>query len=214
VRHPAAHISDHLLVYLTLAFIAGIAMASRVNLSEVNISHLRFCLFLSFAVLASLHFLRWRRTILCTFLPLLTALGFYHCQLALQIPTEAEHIFNRITKKTEAVVIGTMTTSAEFDGEISKVMVASEYLRWQDSPSLLPTTGKIILHFKGMWPAALVPGDKLIIRADLKRPDGFRTPGVFDYAQHLAHKGVWVSGFVRSPLFLQKLEEKQGLRSS
>lgn len=214
MRHPTAHISEHLLVYLTLAFVAGIALASQVNLTEVTISHLCLGLFLSFAVLAFLHFLRWRRTILCMILPLLAALGFYHCQLALQIPAEAEHIFNRITEKTEAVVIGTMTTSAEFDGKTSRVMVTAEYLRWHDSPELLPTTGKILLHFQGIWPAALVPGDKLIIRADLKRPDGFRAPGVFDYAQHLARKDVWISGFVRSPLFLQKLAEKQGLLHS
>ncbi len=214
MRHPAEHISDHLLVYLTLAFVAGIAMASQVSLTAVAISHLRLGLFLAFAGLAFLHFLRWRRTVLCMILPLLAALGFYHCQLALQIPPEAEHIFNRITEKTEAVVIGTMATSAEFDGKTSQVMVIAEYLRLHDSPELLPTSGKILMHFKGMWPAALVPGDKLIIRADLKRPDGFRTPGVFDYAQHLARKGVWISGFVRSPLFLQKLAEEQGMLHS
>ncbi len=211
MRHPATHISDHLLVYLTLAFTAGIAMASQTSLTEMAISHLCHGMFISFGILAFLHFLRWRRTILCMFLPLLTALGFYHGQLALQTPPEAEHIFNRIKEKTEAVVIGTMATSVEFDGKTSQVMVASEYLRWHDSPKLLPTTGKILLHFQGTWPTALLPGDKLIIRADLKRPDGFRAPGVFDYAQHLARKGVWISGFVRSPLFLQKLTEKQSL---
>ena len=211
MRHPAAHISDHLLVYLTLAFVAGIALASQVNLSEVAISRLCLGLFLSFGLLAFLHFLRWRQTVLCMILPLLAALGFYHCQLALQIPPEAEHIFNRITEKTEAIIIGTMAASAEFDGKISQVTVTTEYFRLHDSPVLLPTTGKILLHFKGMWPAALVPGDQLIIRADLKRPDGFRAPGVFDYTQHLARKGIWISGFVRSPLFLQKLAEKQSL---
>ena len=214
MRHPAAHISDHLLVFLTLAFIAGIAIASQVHLPEIGISRLRLGLFLSFGVLVFFHFLRWRRIILCVFLPFLGALGFYHCQLALQLPTGAEHIFNRITEKTEAVVIGTMATSAEYDGKTSQMLIATEYLRRQDSPELLPTTGKILLHFQGTWPASMVPGDKLIIRTDLNRPDGFRAPGVFDYTQHLARRGIWISGFVRSPLFLQKLAEQQSMLHS
>lgn len=208
MRHPALHISDHLLVYLTLSFIAGITMASRISLTEAAISHLCLGLFVAFCLLTVLHFLRWRRTIVCLFLPCLTALGFYHAQLAFQVPQSAEHIFNRIKEKTEVVVIGTLATSAEFDGKTSKVMINTEYIRFHESPDLQPTTGKILLHLQGHWPTALVPGDKLIVRAELKRPDSSHTPGVFDYAQHLARSGVWISGFVHSPLFLQKLEEK------
>ncbi len=208
MRHPAAHISDHLLVYLTLSFIAGIAAASLCDLTKIAISCLCLILFLAFGLMASLHFFQWRRTVLCLSLPFLAAIGFYHGQLALQIPQEAEHIFNRITDKTEVVVIGTLTTSPEFDEKNSQALLATEYLRLHESPELLPTDGTILLHLQGPWPAALLPGDKLIIRAELKRPDSFRAPGVFDYAQHLARKGIWMSGFIRSPLFLQKLAEK------
>ncbi len=210
MRHPASHISDHLLVYLTLSFIAGISMASRISLPEVTISHLCLGLFVFLSLLTVLHFLQWRKTIICMFLPCLSALGYYHGQLAFEIPQNPEHIFNRITGKTEVVVIGTLATSAEFDGKTSQVIVSTEYMRFHESPELQPTTGNILLHLQGPWPTALIPGDKLIIRADLKRPDSSRTPGVFDYAQHLARKGIWISGSVRSPLFVQKLEENQG----
>lgn len=211
MRHPAAHISDHLLVYLSLAFITGIATAARFTPTPMASRYFGCGLFVVLGLLALLHFFRWRRTVLCLLLPLTAGLGFYHTQLALQVPSESEHIFNRIQEKTEAVVIGTMAAAPEFDGKLSKVLLISEYLRLQESPQLLPTTGKILLHFQGKWPVTLVPGDMLVIRADLRRPDGFRAPGVFDYSQHLARKGIWVSGFIRSPVFVQKIEEGQGL---
>ncbi|MBU1565076.1 MAG: ComEC family competence protein [Proteobacteria bacterium] len=211
MRHPASHISNHLLVYLTLSFIIGIAIASQFSLTEIDISDLCLGLFICMSLLIMLHFLRWRRTVVCLFIPCLTALGFYHAQLSLQVPQGTDHIFNRIKEKTEVVVIGTLATAAEFDGKTSQVMVTTEYIRFYESPALQPTTGNILLHLQGHWPSVLVPGDKLIVRADLKRPDSSHTPGVFDYAQHLARKDIWISGFVRSPLFLQKLEEKQDM---
>ena len=161
-----------------------------------------------------LHFFQWRQTVLCSFLPIVFALGFYHAQVALQIPQAKEHIYHRIKEKTEAVVIGTLMTMPEFDGKTSQVKVNTEFIRFPESPALLPSTGKILLHFQGKWPASAAPGDKIIVRAELKRPDGFRTPGAFDYPRHLAQSNIWISGFIRSPLFVQKLEEQQGILHS
>ena len=211
MRNPAEYISDHLLVFLTLSFISGIIMACQLSLPGIAVARLTLSLFIFLALLTLLHFFRWRLTTLCLLLPFIAALGFYHGRLALQMPPEAEHIFNRIQEKTEVVIIGTLATSHEFDGKTSKVLIEAEHIRFQQSPELQPTDGKILLHLEGPWPTALLPGDTLVIRAELRRPDSYRTPGVFDYAQHLAGKGVWISGFVRSPLFLQKLEAKHGM---
>lgn len=211
MRHPAAHISDHLLVYLTLSFTAGIALAPRFILSQNVLAHLGSVLLIFLIFLLLLHFLKWRQTILCLFPLLLAGLGFYHAQLALQAPQGAEHIFNRIKEKTEAIVIGSLATSPAFNGKTSQVMVSPEYIRFHESSTFLPTAGNILLHCQGNWPAGLIPGDKLIIRAELQRPDSFHSPGAFDYAQHLARRGIWISGFIRSPLFLQKITESQSL---
>ncbi len=211
MRHPAAHISDHLLVYLTLSFTAGIALAPRSTLSQNVLAHLGSALLIFLIFLLLLHFLKCRQTILCLFPLLFAGLGFYHAQLALQTPQGAEHIFNRIKEKTEAIVIGTLATAPAFNGKTSQVMVSIEYIRFHESSTFLPTTGNILLHCQGKWPADLIPGAKLIIRADLKRPDSFHSPGAFDYAQHLARRGIWISGFIRSPLFLQKITERQSL---
>ncbi|MFH0781844.1 MAG: DNA internalization-related competence protein ComEC/Rec2 [Pseudomonadota bacterium] len=211
MRHPAAHISDHLLVYLTLSFTAGIAIAPRASLPQSALTHLGPALLICLSLLLLLHFLKWRRTILCLFPLLLAALGFYHAQLALQVPQGTDHIFNRIKEKTETIVIGTLATSPAFNGKTSQVMVSTEYIRFHESSAFLPTTGNILLHCQGEWPATLLPGDKLLIRADLKRPDSFHSPGAFDYAQYLARNGIWINGFVRSPLFLQKITETQNI---
>lgn len=211
MRHPASHISDHLLVYLTLAFISGIAMAGRFSLTAETISHFCIGLFSILLLLAFLHYLQKRQTVLCALLPLLAALGFLHAQVALQLPRDEIHIFHRITEKTEAVVTGTLASLIEFDGKTSQILLETEYIRYRESPKLQPTTGKIILNFPGVIPKPLVPGDSLVVRADLKRPDSFKTPGAFDYAQHLARNDIWITGFVRSPLFLERLDEKQGL---
>jgi competence protein ComEC len=211
VKHPASYISDHLLVCLTLAFISGIAIAPRLSLSATTTSGLGLGLLLFLIPPALLHLLGRRKTVLCLLLPFFAALGCYHALVALQPPKGANHVFHRSNGKTEAVVVGTLVALAEFDGTTSQVILSAEHLRFADTPDLLPTVGKILLRLPGPWPVELTPGDRLVVRADLKRPDSSRTPGVFDYAQYLAQKDIWMNGFVRSPLFLEKLPEKQSL---
>lgn len=211
MKHPAAYISDHLLVCLTLAFISGITLAPLLNLPAAAVSFLGFSLLLFLMLPALLHLFGWRKTVLCLFLPFFAGLGCHHGLIALQAPKGAEHLYHRIDGKTEAVVSGTLTALAEFDGMTSQVILRADYLRFSDAPEMLPTIGKVILRLPGPWPGGLNPGDRLLVRADLKRPDGSRTPGVFDYSQYLAEKGIWISGFIRSPLFLEKIQEKPSL---
>ncbi|PIE75487.1 hypothetical protein CSA17_07215, partial [bacterium DOLJORAL78_65_58] len=49
------------------------------------------------------------------------------------------------------------------------------------------------------------PGDRMLVRASFKRPQGSRTRGTFDYPFHLAVEGITVTGFARSPLFFARL---------
>ncbi|GAB6193400.1 DNA internalization-related competence protein ComEC/Rec2 [Desulfocastanea catecholica] len=146
--------------------------------------------------------------VFCWFIPTVLAIGCYHGKVHLQAPFEENHIYNRLNEKTNVVLIGTMATMAGFDGETSQVTIETRSIRHKDDAALLPTKGKILLRLPGPWPEQLSPGDTLAIRTELKRPDSFRTPGVFDYAQYLARKDIWLTGFVHSPLFLHKIEEK------
>ncbi len=211
MKHPAAYISEHLLVFLTLAFTAGLSLTVQYSFPSNTLSKLLLILFVCFCFLVFLHFTGWQQTVLCLLLPFISALGFSHGQLAGQAPQRADHIFNHIKEKTEVIVSGTMATAAEYDGKTSQVVFNSEYIRFRDDPDFLPSTGKILLRLQGEWPAAFVPGDQMVIRTDLRRVESYRTPGNFDYAQHLARKNIWISGFIRSSLFLQKLKDQPTL---
>jgi competence protein ComEC len=102
-----------------------------------------------------------------------------------------------------------LLAAPEFDGRMSRVKIASSYLRWPKDPKFIHTQGTLLLHLAAPWPPNLLPGDSLVVRADLKRPESFRSPGAFDYQRHLAFQGILASGFSRSPYFVHKVEEQQ-----
>lgn len=95
---------------------------------------------------------------------------------------------------------------ATFDGRASRTVVRLEAARKESSQSFVATTGDVVLHMKGIWPNDHLPGDRLIIRARLKRPGSYASPGSFDYARFLAQKDIWVTGFIKSPLFIDSLD--------
>jgi competence protein ComEC len=214
VKHPVSYISEHLLLAISLAFISGIALSPLIGLSETN--RVLFCalLFSSLVLLAVLHSIKKSKIVLGLLIPVVFGIGCYHGYVHQQIPANENHIYNRIISKSDVVLIGTMSTMADFDGKTSQVTIEARSLRFKENANLLPTTGKILLRLQGPWPEELSPGDTLAIRTDLKRPDSFRTPGVFDYARFLAKKDIWITGFVRTPLFLHKLEENHSLLHS
>lgn len=211
MKHPVTFIADHLLVCLALAFISGIALAPIFSPALHVIRLSGVALFCFLILLATLYFYRREDTVLCLLLPLLFGIGWYHAQTHLQPPAENNHVFNRIAIKSEAVIIGTLSSMATFDGTSSHITVASEFLRFEDSPDLQPVIGRVLIRLSGPWPEDLVPGDKLAVRATLKRPESSRTPGVFDYANYLAHQDIWITGFVRSAVHLHRVEESANL---
>lgn len=199
-------VSDHLLVALTLAFALGIAVALLYPLDQPLLAPLR----LTMVVLALflLMFLAFRKEapIPIFLTTLFLANGFVHSLHHLQPPIDDHHLFYRIKEKREAVVVGTLLAAPEFDGKLARVRLDTQYLRFPEDPALLPTQGTLLLHLASPWPTTIQPGDLAVVRADLKRPDGYRSPGAFDYPRHLALQGVFVSCFCRSPLLVHKLD--------
>lgn len=212
MKHPASALSEHLLLTIAFAFIGGIALSPYLRLAEGNLLVVFITtLFFALVLLAVLHLSRRSTMVFCWFVPIVLAIGCYHGNVHLQAPFEENHIYNRLDGKTNVVLIGTMATMAGFDGDTSQVTIETRSIRLKDDAALLPTQGKILLRLPGPWPEEFSPGDTLAIRTELKRPDSFRTPGVFDYAQYLARKDIWLTGFVHSPLFLHKIEENHSL---
>ena len=211
MKHFTSHISDHLLLAVTLAFAGGIALSPLVELLQPDDSLFTTVLISSLMLLVVFYLLDKSKIFLCLLIPIVIAIGIYHGTLQLQLPTDKSHIYHKIKEKTEVVLIGTMASMAGFDGRTSQVIIEAKSIRLQENADLLPAQGKISLRLQGPWPDQFSPGDTLAIRTDLKRPDSFKTPGVFDYAQYLARKDIWIAGFVRSPFFLHKIEEPHSL---
>lgn len=196
---------------MTLAFIAGIALSPHFRFPEMPLSLLKTSFFVFLPLVAVFFLVKKPTTFLCFLLPMSLASGYYHAYVHLQLPGEAHHIYNRIETKKDVVVIGVMSTMAGFDGKTSQVTIETENIRFAENTDLLPTKGKILLRLQGVWPEDYAPGDTLALRTELKRPESFRTPGVFDYAEYLAEKDIWITGFIRSSLFIHKIKEPQSL---
>lgn len=207
MKRSTAFIDSHLLVCLTLAFITGIAAAPLFWPAASVIRQVGVALFIFLLCLAALLYGRKQEVVFCLLLPFMAGVGFYSAQIHLQVPPQESHIFHRIETKTEAVIVGTLSAMPTFDGESSQLGVAAEYLRRADDQDLRAATGKVLLRLKGPWPENLAPGDRIAVRATLKRPEGGRSPGVFDYARYLAEKDIWITGFIRSAAHLHRLEE-------
>lgn len=202
------HISYHLLSSVTIAFILGIASTPFLHLNNFFpvFSVIVLCFFL--VVVTILHHFSKFRTVLLLLLLLFFFLGANHAQLQSSPPSAKNHIWNAIGEKQEAVIVGTLAAMPGFNGKTSRLQVAVQFMRLSDWHNLTPIEGNILLRMEGALSNQFFPGDTLVIRADLKRPTSFLSPGSFDFSQYLARQDIWITGFIRSPLFLRKLSHK------
>ncbi len=200
----------HALTSITLLFALGIAVGYRLPLpaSSGVIVATAVGLFLATAGVIC-----WRRPFSATArLALLTPasflLGLVHISATLQLPAATEHLYYHFDEKKEAVIAGFLQNMPASNGQITSVVIDSRWIRLPKDQAFTKTQGKILLRLQGEWPRHILPGDGIIVRADIKRPKSYQTPGAFDYARYLAEKGILLTGFIRSPLFLQKTGER------
>lgn len=73
--------------------------------------------------------------------------------------------------------------------------------------NIRPVHGKIELTIRGTPSQTLTPGDRLMVRATVSRPTGYNSPGSFNYKNFLAHKSIWVTGWIKSPAHILALEK-------
>ncbi len=205
------HLSYHLLSSISLSFIIGIAstpILQHLHLSTSIVVILLSCLFVLATVL---HLFKKDLSLFFLLLCLFFGIGILHAHLQSMPPADKNHIWNRITGKQEGVIIGTLLSMPGYDGKTTKIRISTKYLRLHDQDKLTPVTGDILLRIEGVWSEQFLPGNSLVIRADLKRPTGYNSPGSFDYSQYLARQDIWVTGFIRSPLFIKELSETTSL---
>ena len=162
-------------------------------------------LLIIFILTAILHFFEIKRPVVFLLLCLFYGIGFFHAQIQSFPPADKNHIWNIIIDKQEGVIVGTLISMPEYNGRTSKVTVSTKYLRLKSQDQFTPVTGDILFRMKGPWPNHLLPGDTLVLRAALKRPTSFNSPGSFDFSQYLARQDIWITGFIQAPLFIKKL---------
>ncbi len=196
-------LSDFLLTAVTISFILGIGLSCRI---EAPLGLFASLTALSCLVLLVCFFCHQRKSVLFALLLTFILLGILHGNLANRPPVNPSHIYNIIKEKREAVVIGNLASMVNYDGETSQALITLQAVRFVESPDFLTATGTITVRMKDQWPTDILPGMRLTARADLQRPSGFRTPGSFDYPASLARQDIWITGFIRSPAFLHRIE--------
>lgn len=202
-------LSKHLLLSITIFFTAGIGLGPTLRLDQNSLLPFLITLFLVLAGTTLLYLFRLYSS-LPFLLPLLAFLfGIFRISGALQVPQDDGHIYNKISTTREAVFVGTMEKMATFNNRTSSTVIDLNALRFKENKYFQPVSGKIKVTLKSRWPQSYRPGDRLAIRAKLKVPQSFNSPGSFDYSSYLARKGIWVTAFIRSPNLIKNLETER-----
>ncbi len=205
MKRAFQYASDNLLCAVTLAFTLGIAVPSTTNEPQWQI----FCLVLAGILLSILTKFDKQRPVLILLLLFFVLLGNFYASRGEPVPKDSDDIFVRVQHKKEAVLIGRLEKLQGFNGEISKAVLICKSLRFKGDTDFLSAGGKILLSLKYPWPVNILPGDTIAVRATLERPQSLKTAGSFDYRDYLAMSGIRVTGFINSPLFLQKIASSQ-----
>ena len=142
--------------------------------------------------------------------------GFIHTWTALQPPTDPSRVYNLIHKKTKVTLAGEVTGLATISGDKSSFDLAVSHIlvRGQTAPATMrPATGKIRLAMRGSAPDFIRPGQKLLVVASVDRIHNYQTPGTFDYVLYMRNKGVFCSGWIKSPrhILAEPTVSRQGI---
>ncbi len=205
--------SYHLLPSVTLAFVLGITSTSFIEHLPPESFPMKGVLILFLFLIACVHFRNRNRSVYWLMLILFFCLGLQQASQQLHQPANPESIYNRITEKREVILVGTLNSMPEYrkHGDTTRITVSLHSLQFQKQRFFTPATGRILLRLSGKCPQDIFPGDMLVIRAELQRPQSYLSPGSFDYSRYLARKNIWITGQIRNPLFVRKLANKKSI---
>lgn len=176
----------------------------------IDISSLATASVILLCALIGIFFLQHKNCHVLLLLPCFTLLtGYLHGLAHFQAPVSREHIYNSVSSSTEVVLTGSLEEMVTYNGKMSKALIELDSILPKEKNFHKPVHGLVRLSYMGEWPATILPGDQIIVRADIKRPHSFHTPGVFDYSRFLAQKDIWMTGYIRSPLFIHELTREQ-----
>ena len=202
------HLSNHLLTALVISFSCGISLTTVIRIPPLLLALLTA----GTLCLTTLLYLAHRHGLSRQFLVILFCLlGSLHTTAADKPPSSPDDISRIIQEKREAVVIGTLSSMATFNGETGQARIALQSIRFADSPRFTRAEGTVLVSSRKPWPGNMIPGTALSLRLTLQRPSGFNTPGVFNYPLHLARQDIRVTGFVTSAAHIHQLDQPETL---
>jgi len=156
-------------------------------------------------------------------LPFFFLIGVLHSTPHCKPPQSTEHIYNRITTKQMATITGKLQRAPSIinaeDGTRTRLLIAVTSLHRPTSKipdhntTTVDTFGLVQLTVNGRPPPNLAPGDLLMAKALLSRVHSYTTPGSFNYQEFLANQAIWITGWVKSPVWLSKIHELPGATS-
>ena len=190
------HLTDNLLVSVTVCFLAGATLAPRLPASWpvwTVLAPIGLC-----AVAALVLDPRFRHL---TALPFFLLVGLLHTHTALHPPADPHHIAGWIGEKSRVTLTGRMLTMAEDDGEKTRFELAAESLLIHGSGEAeqpRPVRGRVQLTVLAPLGERFAPGTRLVAIATLDRIRNYQTPGAFDYRLQMAARDIAVAGWVRS----------------
>ena len=103
-----------------------------------------------------------------------------------------------------SILSGHLAAAPSYDGAKAKFLLQADQW-WRPDGTITPISESIQLTTPFPIPEHLEPGNRMLVRATLHRPQPPGTPGSFDYRQFLADRGIFITGYLRSPACLAPL---------
>lgn len=204
MKRLLSFINNYLLVYVTLVYILGIALSP----------HLRVPLPFSFIVSSTLlpvlfTFFKKNNGANLSLLVVAILFGCFNGSRSAQAPSSPDHIYSIAGQYKDQVIIGRLHEMARTFPDHTRLTISSTSYRTKDSSRFNPATGRISVRLNSKWNKNILPGDRIVMRVKLSLPKPASTPGSFDYKNFLARQDIWVTGFLKSPVLIEKLHSPQ-----
>ncbi len=141
-------------------------------------------------------------------------IGAIHVRPFITPPASPLHIYNHIEQRQSVTITGTVTqlpTVISYDTtQKTRFIIATKSLQRPNTSTesqleKKEITGLVRLTLNGLLPPELKPGDEVMVRTLLSRTFNYSTPGSFNYKNFLADQGIWITGWINSPINIIKV---------
>ena len=196
-------IKHFLLIPLSLCFLLGLTLSFHYpSASTLPLLGLTICALLTLLLV----FFRYQDEAIILLSVCFLITGYLQGSRVVNDKPADDNVVHLIEAPEEAVLLGTLARMVTGNGNENKIIIDSAFLRKKDHHALTPVSGRVLLKSEGAWPKTITPGDQLIVRALFKKPLPAKTAGLFDYANYLAGKNIYLTGTLHSPLLIHEID--------